>query len=363
MTRNQWTIVVALAIGVVLEFCLIGILAINRLQGAQQNTAALLAAQGPTTGATGVLTPTATRTPTETPRPTLTPTFVIMGTGLWVLPTSTSISGQSPSKLAGPTRTRVPGPISDALDKTASAKAMRFELEINAQGDFGGIPGMSEGTGSASLFSVSGATNGKDSDLTIKGFLAAFFGGDANKGLEIMTIGDKLYVHGPAPLFGAPEAKWYVGKNDSESGISGMPKTDTVTDSFKGENPDVTKFTKTKTEKFDGQNCDVYTADTAATLELLRSMDTSSLPGQQDLQGLESATTQIWICADGYLHQLKLDMSGHQSGSSEVFGMQVRVHLSDINGKVTLTPPTNAAPLQMPDWFKIETPTPARQSS
>jgi hypothetical protein len=129
------------------------------------------------------------------------------------------------------------------------------------------------------------------------------------------------------------------------------------------ENMDLNGFRKTGSETLDGQRCDVYTADKNSSLELFRSLNTSGAPNQDALGALDNAETKIWICDDGYFHQLAMNMEGHsQSNPAQKTAIQLKMRVFDLNANIKITAPANAAPMQAPAFFfGTPTATPTRR--
>ncbi len=347
MTRNQWLIIAALAVGVVLEFCLIGFVALNRLPVLMGQQVAAIVETPPasaTAKPTDLPAPTATQTPTAVPSPSSTPTLVVQSPGSFV-------SNRTPYP-------HVPGPIQDAWDKMTQAKSMRFNMEMTMKGDLGALPGMTQPGQDLPMMSIVGETNGKDSHLVMKGLIAVFLTNDPTKSLEFMTVGGKSYVHGPMPMFGAPEDKWYVGDgNGSFNMTSGQDPVDT----FKQQNQDWTKFKKAGTEKLDGRSCDVYAADKDAAWDFFNQFDTQQTQMPENIDQLLSAEIKVWVCDDGYLHQMRVSMDGTSKDKpNDKVSILMLMHFSDLNGNVKITAPLNPAPLQAPAFFNLGTPTPKK---
>lgn len=70
---------------------------------------------------------------------------------------------------------------------------------------------------------------------------------------------------------------------------------------------------------------------------------------------------KIWICADGYFHQLEMTLKGKsKTAPSQTMGMRILAHMYDFNGTVTITPPPNAKPFKF-DMSGFFTPAPMTQ--
>lgn len=243
------------------------------------------------------------------------------------------------------------------MNKAQAAKAFRIDYDWHVQGNFPDIPAAWGTKDGLSLFSLSGIINGKDSDITLKGILAVLFTGDVNKNLQLLSIGDKIYIHGPVPLMGAPENRWYVSTSTSQSSIT---QSSDFTDVFSNQSTDLSVIRRTGTETLDGKRCDVYTADKAATVKLFQSLDANEAPSKDSLGNVDTAEAKFWVCDDGYFHQMLISIEGRNKDKfNDKVSFQLRLHLWDFNGNLKLTPPTGAVPLQMP-FLNFATPTKVR---
>lgn len=346
MTRSQWIILAVLGASVLCVFCAAGVLAVNVLMDVSAQTASAL------------LEPTATPTEpaTPTPRPTIPPTATFPPpatmTRVINLPAAPTLRPATPQAA----RTRMPGVIQDAWDKSAQIKSSRFELSITMKGNLANLP-VANANQEVALLTLTGAKNDKDSQIALKGYVAIFLTGDPNKGFELMTVGDNTYLKGPMPLFGATEDKWYVGKRDQLK-TSGNLSLDNPTSAFGAQNPDWTGFAKTTTETLDNVRCDVYVGDRATTLRFFQSLSVDASADLSMVDEVDAAETKFWVCADGYLRQFTLALTGHSKDKPSQTGtMQIRARFSDLgSANIKITPPQNAAPLS----FAFATPTKAK---
>ncbi|MCI0476842.1 MAG: hypothetical protein L0Y55_11385, partial [Anaerolineales bacterium] len=248
------------------------------------------------------------------------------------------------------------GPIMIAWSKAQNVTAYRIEFDWTIKGNLSDIPANWQTAQGVPLFSIAGAINGKDSQIALKGILAMLFTGGPTKSVEFLTLGDKTYLRGPAPMMGAPDDKWYVstgqGKfstNINEGTMPELPGDATI---------DWSSFKKSATETLDGKRCDVYRGDKNATTKFFQSVDTGTT-NKQSLDTIDNAETKFWVCDDGYLHQWTMNVEGRAKDKpTEKVSFQIRLHVWDFNTNIKLTPPANPAPLQMPAFdFSFATPT------
>jgi hypothetical protein len=341
MTRQQWIIVAVLGISVLCIWCAGIFIVAQQMLGADVQIANLFVS--------ATHTPRPTATPMETPTPSATPTAI---------PTATRVFAPPPPP---PTRTPAPpNPLSNAWAKAETATAYRMDFDMTMKGALGNIPGVTGATQELSLFTMTGAIAGKDSHIVFKGFIASFLGGDPAKGFEMMTVGGKTYIRGPLAMMGATENKWYVGGTGQVT--SSLPSADDFIGKSSSQNVDWNIFKKTSTETFDNRRCDVYTGDKNAALTMFQALDLQSTTDFNALSQLDSADIKFWVCDDGYMHQLVMNMEAHDAKKpTDKITMLLRVHLYDFNANIKITPPANAAPLTG-SFFGIvtSTPTPKR---
>ncbi len=269
---------------------------------------------------------------------------------------TTHVPTVAPARAATPTgRTQVPHPLAAAWNKFIYFESMSVDFELDGEGKLGTLPGSDDATGQFTLMHISGKMDLKtcSADVTMKGLLGLTAGADPNKGMEFLVVGDKQYLRGPAPLMGVPDDQWYVSKTDTNVSCSTTPKKTDPAGPFGDKNPDWNRFTKTGQETIDGQACDVYSADSNGALQLLKALGFDDIKNMDGLKQLDTADAKLWVCADGYLHQLQLNASKRPpAGLPGTLGLQVFMHVSDYDKPVILTPPAHALPLQTP------TPTP-----
>jgi hypothetical protein len=284
--------------------------------------------------------------PTATPlQPTATP-----------VPTVSSSGGTSSSG----------GSFGTALDKVKGATAYRVDMQVTVSGSFGlsgaetpapnatpSAPSNQEMT----MVTMQGEVNGQNSHFSLQGLFAAFLGADPSKPIEVITLGDKSYIHGPATLIGATEDKWYELPAD-ESSVAKPPLTPgSLLDSFTASGLDPNDFKKTSTESLDNRSCDVYSGDEAAVEKTFKTLGQAA--GGADLSSLDAADFRFWVCDDGFLHQVRLAVQGHAQDKPDQKGsFLMQMHIHDIGTDIKIEAPANAEPLKMPSLINLETPTP-----
>jgi hypothetical protein len=210
------------------------------------------------------------------------------------------------------------------------------------------------------LFSIKGEVKDRDSHIQMLGVVSAFLGADPNKGLEIITLGDKGYMHGPLPMLGAAEDKWYEMPADQASSFKPPLTSESFLDSLTGSGMSPSDFKKKGTETLDDQSCDVYAGDQNALMKAFQNVGQAAGGSDNTNQVIDSADFNLWICQDGYLHQVRMSVQSHDKTKPDQSGtFLMQMHLSDFNGTdIQIQAPANAEPLKMPSFMNLGTPTP-----
>lgn len=289
--------------------------------------------------------------PTVAPSPTpVPPTPVPPTTAPQAAAPTTAPSGQSGDLF------------SSALAQAQAATTYRLDMQMTAKGSFAVTAGetVTEPTSvDLPLFGLTGEAKGQDSHFKMTGFIAAFLGTEPDKGIEIISVGDKSYVHGPVQLLGANEDKWYEMPSDSASTVKPPLTSQTFLESFGGNGLNPSDLKKTGTETLDSQTCDVWTADESALEKAFKEIGQQT-GGQEDNQVVDAGQFKFWVCRDGYLHQVLLSVDGHNKDKPDEKGsFIVSMHMYDINSpSIQIEAPTGAVPLEVPSFLNMGTPTP-----
>jgi hypothetical protein len=310
----------------------------------------------------------------STPAPAAATATPILATATSVPPTATSIPPTSAPSAIPPTSAATssggagaPGSLSGALAKVKAATAFRMDMQVSANGAFGltldqtptasATPAPSSNQ-EITLFSISGEVNKKDSHFKMGGFVAAVLGVDPNKGMEIITVGDKSYIHGPVALLGATGDQWYEMPTQQAGAVEPPLTPDTFLQSLSSNGMNPSDFQKTGSESLDNQSCDVYSAGKDVIAKGFQDLGQAT-GGSNNNQVIDSGDFRFWVCGDGYLHQMRLNVQGHdQNNPAQKGEFTMVMHLNDINGNISIQAPANAQPLQLPSFLNLGTPTP-----
>ncbi len=272
----------------------------------------------------------------------------------------TTVPTKVPPTAVPPTPTPKPSlsaqeAIAGAREQSKNVKAYQLEMTMTMQGTLGeDIPG-TDPNQEIEAINLNGKFDGKNSHFTMKGFFAAFLGVEPDKGLEVISIDGQSYIHGPVPMLGATEDQWYIA-DASQSSLAEPPiNTGDMLDGLDEAN--VAALKSDGQEQLDGQQCNVFSGDKAATLKLLEGTGSSTTTTDM-FEEVEDANTKIVICEDGYLHQMGFAVSGsakEQPDQKASFAMTM--HMFDFDGDITIEAPEGAVKLETPELnFPTTTP-------
>jgi hypothetical protein len=192
----------------------------------------------------------------------------------------------------------------------------------------------------------SGEFQGRDSHFLMKGYAADMLI-PSDKGIEMMTLGDNVYLHGPVPLLGAPESKWYVAKSSTLDRTRPLSRPTSWVGEYGSAN--WAGFKKGSVETLDGKPCDTYLGDKSATLAWYESANPQDIPDEDLFAAFDAADSKVWICSDSYLHKFSVTLTTHSKYDPKQKGtLQMLMHFFDINSNIQIAAPPNAVLLDLP---------------
>ncbi len=223
------------------------------------------------------------------------------------------------------------------------------------------------------VLSMEGRQNQTDSQWQLKGVVMLFLTGNLNDTLEFRTLGDKHYLNGPLPLFGATQDRWYIAtknaQNDlttnSPQGLLGeMSNTGTALPTMRA----------ASAEKMDGKACTIYRGDEREAAQFFLAMGErgSIKRNLGNLRGdAERGIFNVWVCEDGYVHKLEMGIQLRApANAAQLTAVEMTIRLNDMNIIVPIQEPQDAIPLPNPfvipgygDTAPFDPPTPTPQTS
>lgn len=243
-------------------------------------------------------------------------------------------------------------PVEFAMVKTALARSFQMEMEVSATGlppEMLNMPDLDPAQ-PITVMRMTGKvdTNSEKAHITMSGLVTELMGGNADRGIEIITADGHSYLRGPMPMLGAFENRWYDLGPDSGTIDESYDDPDVLMHELQGQGFDLDIFTKTNSDTLDGQTCDVYSIDKAELMDLLARLDESGSMSPQDFADIDDMGVKIWICEDGYFHQFEVRIDATDpSMPDQPISIRVVLHIFDYNGNFSITPPSDALPLEM----------------
>lgn len=229
-----------------------------------------------------------------------------------------------------------PSPVLVALKKTQAAQTYRVTLQLNVKA--GNTPPFT--------FNLKGEVVGSDEHSAYQ------LGGEQ---IEFTGVRGQFYVKGARSLNLPTTTKWYAVTPDIADAARPPFSPADILDDFVDQAGNANyQSTARDAERLDGQNCQIWRAVPKSANEtgignlLGAGQDTSAFGA------LDQAEVKLWICDDGILHQLSIDLAGHNAKSANQKGTaQLQMRLQDLqNAAIKITAPTGAEP------FQIRVPTP-----
>ncbi len=176
-----------------------------------------------------------------------------------------------------------------------------------------------------------------------------FNGGMMNESLggakiEMIQVGGKSYIKGMTFMGMADPNKWYLMSDTSQS----SPPVDPG-DMFNMTGQDLKGLKdapkKVGNETLDGQSCEVWSWDMRAYYGNYMNFMTNP-DAKKDLGIADKAESKSWLCADGYIHQVSMDIAGHDTANvAEKGSMKILTRMWDFNNaSLSVKAPADAVP-------------------
>jgi hypothetical protein len=248
---------------------------------------------------------------------------------------------------------RIQENLADALTRAKTAETYRVELSVSGKGNFaaagGPTPTPDRKDEPLTLMAMEGEVRGEDLHFRVQGLFTSFLGLAPQMPFEVIRVNDTAYLKGPVPLLGAREERWYEVPPQAAQ-VAQPPLTPAMfLDSFGRAGIDPADFVAQGTEMLDGQTCSVYAGDKDAVFSAFQRIGGSTGATTQDLESIDTAEFKFWVCADGYLHQARMLIEGHDSLRPDQSGsFEILMRITDFGGEVAISPPADAVPLRIP---------------
>lgn len=286
--------------------------------------------------------------PAQSPAITLAVTMLIP-TAMPEPPTATPAPPTSTPQPAPSDALQLPAddPLREAILKTSAAESYHIEMSMTGSGQpFAALSGDDAET-EVTLMAITGEYSRQDAAFTMSGLTTALLGGGQG-GVQVIAAEGKTYIRGPALLLGALEERWYILPNEQANMARAPVDTLQFLRRFADAGAGEFAFEREGSQEFEGQSCEVYSADAPATREALDSFGANIVPGVSGLSRQAGAFT-IWACDDGYVHRLQMSFDlGSTDDENKVIVFKADIRLRDHGAAIAIVAPADAVALDLP---------------
>lgn len=252
-----------------------------------------------------------------------------------------------------PTPTRTPDAVTlevvKSFARTRGLTVYHAQMDMNITDPSGSLPNSIPGQPFA-LLNMEGRTNPDAQQFVMKGYILSMLGGDPERGIEFITVGEKVYVHGPFPYLGANQARWYVSPRPQNTGITDTANPKNILSDFATMGLPTMRAGEAQT--LDGKKCRMFRGDELEAIDYFVNLDPkgnlkSSL-GRINGQ-LEKGFFNVTVCDDGYIHHLDMGLTFRANTKAAQTGsIDFNLRLNDMNIIVPIQEPQEAIPLPKP---------------
>lgn len=279
--------------------------------------------------ATATSVPTATLRPTSTPRPTAT-----------LVPTATPV----PTLAARPD-SEAQAALLAGVAASAAAQHYRAMVQMLGYGAVGAV-GLGQPHEPMEVVGMQADFAGNDYAFTLTGVITAIYGHASAGGLQARRVAGQHYVYGPLPIIGAFQPTWYRLPDQRVAFASPPLYPAGLLALVANSGVDPSGFAPADTMQLDGMTCHRFISDRPAALAVLRSLGASGLTVDTNPEHIDSVGANLWVCPDGYLHQVEIAFAGTTPGDpAQPFDFTLTLHMYDFTAPVDVLAPQRAIDL------------------
>ncbi len=279
---------------------------------------------------------------------TTAPTTVPVATAASAAPTPAPSggTGAGSSTTAAPPG-NLPEDLANAVTKTKDVKAARYDITSNVSftenGQLKNQPGISG----------KGESNGTDSHMALTGITDQT---GQSQSFEFIQAGGDTYVKGGLGIPGLDANSWYKFPRTGGDVTKGAPTATSLLSGLDPEDFRPGNFTATGIEVLDLQPCRVWSSTSTKLGEDFSSGSGNEIADRQ-LKAVDKADFKVWTCADGYLHQIKGHIEGHDPDvATDKATMDLTLHVYDFGSNIAINPPAGAKNFEIPGLNVTPTP-------
>ncbi len=269
---------------------------------------------------------------TPTPTAPMTPPAPTRVTFATLTPSPTATFTPLPPASTLPPST--PGSLISAMNKTKASVRYRVTMTLNARQ--GETPQIS--------LDLKGAVNGDDAHYNYQ---------LGNEQIEFIAARGQFFAKGARSLGLPTTTKWYILTPDLADAARPPFSPEDVLTSFLAQVPKET-FQPFAREALDALTCQVWRYIPKTLGETGISNALGSDQENSAFGALDQAEIKLWLCDDGALHQLSVEIAAHNPRrATEKGSANLLLHIWDFqNASIGIDPPANA------EKFQLAAPTP-----
>jgi hypothetical protein len=234
------------------------------------------------------------------------------------------------------------------VQRASTARSYRAEVSMSGNGTLGAVS-LGSPQAPAEIMGMQGAFSGADYRFALTGFVTALYGSSPSKGLQVVHVAGQDYIHGPLALVGALQDAWYR-LPQARSALATPPLYPAgllALVAQSGVSP--AGFSPVGQEQVDNLSCQRFSGDRAVSLAILKSLGDSGLPVDTAPAHIDRIASDLWVCADGYLHQVRLAFAGTTPAEKPLpFDFMITMHMYDFAADVGVVAPATALDLPAP---------------
>lgn len=180
--------------------------------------------------------------------------------------------------------------------------------------------------------------------------------GNPSDGVELTLMDRTVYARGPLPLPEAREPVWYVVDQQPAVGAIPLMRADVALRLWT-EQVDLNELRNEGPVALDDQACDLFSGGRGPALAALNGTGVSTRPGperpvEEQMAGMEvdQAEFKLWVCADGYVHQVEVHFAARQQADpAHTVKTTMLLHLWEYDGLLGVAAPIDPVPFPTTD--------------
>ncbi len=269
------------------------------------------------------------------PAPTVTPLPPATPIPMAAVPTVEVLPSPTPQQVSGEVPAFSVQDLAAAVDKTKQASTMRFDLRWQV---------LLNRNGAQNTQDVTGTGKFKGDDRWI-----SFSGRQPTTGthlvVELTRSAGKAYVKGAAVAPGLDPGSWYEFPATMGNIERITPNPKEILSADNADKLFTSNADPSSIQVLDSQNCQLWIAKNSQLSGIV--VNTINQDMAQEFGQVDDLRVQLWLCPDGFVHQVHAVIAGHDPRSATNKGQaEFAVHFYDFDGTdIQVAAPEGARPL------------------